>query len=184
MQNNQRDELSQRLRALREAVGEDVAITAKATGITTELYEKYESGESDIPISFLSAIATHFGVNVNALLTGSDARARVFSVTRAGRGPVVERRAQYHYEALAAGFAGKPMEPYRVTVEPGRADIVLNTHSGQEPNVALSGTLLVRVDGHDTILNKGDAIYYDSSRPHGMQALNDKPAVFIAVITS
>ena len=46
----------------------------------------------------------------------------------------------------------------------------------------LSGTLAVTIDGHELVLNEGDALFYDSLHPHGMKALNDKPAQFLAVI--
>ena len=180
---NEREAIGQRLRALREAVGETPAAAAAATGVDAARYEAYEAGVRDVPLSYLSTAAAHFRVEVGALLTGGDAHAHVFHVTRAGHGPVVERRRQYHYEALAAGFAGKAMEPYRVTVEPGQGPMQLNTHAGQELDVVLGGALLVRVDGHDSRLQAGDAIYFDAARPHGMQALNGAPATFLAVIT-
>ncbi len=180
---NEREAIAQRLRALREAVGESPAVVAAATAIDAGRYSEYEAGAHDVPLSYLSAVAAHFHVEVGALLTGGDAHARVFHVTRTGRGPVVERRRQYHYEALAAGFAGKAMEPYRVTVEPGRGPMQLNTHAGQELDVVLGGALLVRVDGHDSRLQAGDSIYFDATRPHGMQALDGAPATFLAVIT-
>ena len=47
----------------------------------------------------------------------------------------------------------------------------------------LRGTLKVQVAGHTEILHAGDAIYYDSSQPHGMIAVGGEPCEFIAVVT-
>ena len=40
----------------------------------------------------------------------------------------------------------------------------------------------MQLEGHTEILNEGDAIYYDSSRGHGMIAVGGKPCQFIAMI--
>lgn len=41
---------------------------------------------------------------------------------------------------------------------------------------------MVCIDGHEIVLNEGDSLYFDSSYSHGMKALNDKTAKFLAVI--
>ena len=34
--------------------------------------------------------------------------------------------------------------------------------------------MLLQIDGKDIILNEGDSIYFDASRPHGMKALDNE----------
>ena len=46
----------------------------------------------------------------------------------------------------------------------------------------LSGSLKVQVGDHTEILEEGDSIYYNSSLPHGMIAVNGKDCVFLAMI--
>jgi quercetin dioxygenase-like cupin family protein len=46
----------------------------------------------------------------------------------------------------------------------------------------LEGSMVLNINGKDLILGDGDSIYFDSSLPHGMKALNDKPVKFLAVI--
>jgi quercetin dioxygenase-like cupin family protein len=58
----------------------------------------------------------------------------------------------------------------------------LNTHSGQEFNLVLEGALQLRIAGNDIVLNEGDSIYFDATKPHGMKALNGNNARFLAVI--
>jgi mannose-6-phosphate isomerase-like protein (cupin superfamily) len=145
---------------------------------------RYETGAEDVPMSYLSRLAAFYQVEVTALLTGGDAHARVFHVTRKGGGPVVERRHAYHYEALGARFAGKTMEPFIVTVGPALDTPHLNTHPGQEFNYVLSGRLRLSVGGHETVLAPGDSIYFDASVPHGMRAEEGAEATFLAVITA
>jgi len=137
-----------------------------------------------VPMSYLTQLAAFYRVNTTVFLTGSDAHAQHFHVTRAGQGPVIERRKAYHYEAIGAGFTGKKMEAYMVRVEPNENPLRENTHPGQELNMVMEGRVLIRVAGHDLELATGDSIYFDATQPHGMKALDGKPAQFLAVINA
>lgn len=46
----------------------------------------------------------------------------------------------------------------------------------------LEGSMIVYIDGHHIVLNEGDSLYFDSSCSHGMKAVGDKPAKFLAII--
>lgn len=180
--NDQIKQIAERLRGLRDALDLSINEAAEKIGISKEDYEKYESGNSDIPMNFLFQVAQTFGVEISALISGDEARANAFFVTRKGTGVKVERTKAYKYQALAHGFRNAKAEPFEVTVEPSDNPIRLNTHPGQEFNLVLEGTLLLNVAGNDIILNEGDSIYFDSTKPHGMKALNGKNVRFLAVI--
>jgi len=181
---NQIQNLSIRLRGMREAAELTAKAVADATGVTEAQYADYEAGRADVPMSYLAQLAALYRVNTTVFLTGSDAHAQHFHVTRAGQGPVVERQKAYHYEALGAGFTGRKMEAYQVRVEPSGKPVNENTHPGQELDIVTEGRVLVRVAGHDIELATGDSIYFDATQPHGMKALDGKPAQFYAVINA
>ena len=183
--NENRNAMATRLSGARDAAGLSIEATAKALNLEATAHEAFESGATDLPMGLLPQIAALFGVAASALLTGGDSHARVFSVTRKGKGAVVARRKTYHYENLAAGFSGPRMEPFIVTVEPKPGEpFHLNSHTGQEFDLVMQGTLELMIDGSIVVLEAGDSIYFDASRPHGMRALNDRPACFLAVITA
>ena len=96
----------------------------------------------------------------------------------------MERTKEYKYELLAAGFIGRIADPFIVTVEPKPSGTVMhyNTHEGQEFHLVMEGRLLVNIEGKEWILNPGDSLYFDSSKPHGFLALDGKPARFLAMI--
>jgi quercetin dioxygenase-like cupin family protein len=181
---NQRLAIAERIRGLRDASDLLPEAVASETGVAAEEYARYEAGEADVPLSYLSVLAAFYGVDVTALLTGGDAHARTFHVTRRGRGPVIERRHMYHYEALGALFVGKVMEPFVVTVEPTLQETHLNTHPGQEFNYVLSGSLRLTIGGNTLTLEPGDSVYFNAATPHGMRAEGNAPATFLAVITA
>lgn len=180
---NQRDAIAERVRGLRDASDLAPEEVARETGVPPETYLKYESGEVDVPASYLPALSDFYKVPVGAILTGRDAHATVFHVTRKGTGPVVGRRNVYQYEALGAQFARKVMEPFVVTVPPTLQETHLNAHPGEEFNYVLAGRLQVTVGCNTVTLEPGDSIYFDSTVPHGMRAEGGEPATFLAVIT-
>ena len=184
MSDNRR-EIAARLRGAREASGLAIEAAAEALKLEAPAYAAFESGARDLPMGLLPQIAALFGVESSAILTGGDTHARVFSVTRRGKGAVVARRQAYHYENLAAGFAGPRMEPFIVTVDPKPDEpFHLNSHSGQEFDLVIRGTLELMIDGHTLVLGEGDSVYFDATRPHGMRALANRPARFLAIITA
>lgn len=182
--NQQIKEIAQRLYGLRDALELTTAQVANDCNLSENEYKAYESGHSDIPIGVLQAVCKHYGVEMTALLFGEEPTMNAFSLTRAGSGTAMERSKAYKYQSLAAGFVQRKADPFIVTVDPKPEEtpIHLNTHAGQEFNYVLEGTLLLNIDEKELILNQGDSIYFDSSKPHGMKALNNQPVRFLAII--
>lgn len=176
--------IAERIKDLREIAGLSIDELAKDFNIPVETYINYESGSVDIPVSFLYEVASKFNVELTAILTGDGPKLHSFSLVRNGTGVSVERRKQYKYQSLAFNFVHKKAEPFLVTVEPSddKASFNYNTHPGQEFNYVLEGSLKVIIDGHEVILEEGDSLFFDSGLPHGMKAINDKNAKFLAVI--
>lgn len=177
-------EIAARIRELREISGIPMADLAKEFGVSVEAYVQYESGDVDIPVSFLYEVAHKFNVELTEILTGGSPRLHTYSLVRAGKGVSMERSKQYQYQNLAYNFIHKKAEPFMVTVEPNGEEksVSTNTHPGQEFNYVLEGTLQIVVDGHELILNPGDSLFFDSGRPHGMKALNNQTVRFLAII--
>ena len=177
-------EIAVRIKELRELSDMSVAELAKRLNVSEDYIRSYVAGNEDISASKLFEISQIFDVDLSLLLTGNAPRMDVFTVTRAGQGVAVDRRKQYKYQALASNFASKKAEPFIVTVPPKGEDaqVSLNSHPGQEMDYILEGTLKVVIRGNEIILNPGDMIYYDSANPHGMAAIGDKPAKFLAII--
>ena len=178
------EEVANRLKGLRDALGLTIAEMASACSVDEELYEKFESAEADIPVSTLHRMARVFGVEITALMFGEEPKMNSYFVTRKGCGVSVERRNWYKYQSLAAGFANRAMEPFLVTVDPDSANrpVNLSPHDGQEFNYIESGCMELHVGGNVIELHEGDTIMFDARRPHGMRALGGTPLKFIAII--
>ncbi|MGB9927792.1 MAG: helix-turn-helix domain-containing protein [Methanosarcina sp.] len=177
-------EIATRVRELREISEIPTEDMAKYLEVSDETYQNYENGNEDIPASILFEIAHKLHVDMATLLTGEEPRMNIFTVTRNGKGVSVERRKQYKYQNLAEKFIHKKAEFFIVSVEPKPqgSKPETNSHPGQEFNYVLEGSLKVYIHNNEITLKEGDSIYFDSNYEHAMEALEGKPAKFLAVI--
>ena len=182
--NEQIKQIAERLRGLRDVLDLTPEEVAMACQMPVENYLEMESGNKDISVSALQQIARKYEVSLDVLMFGEEPKMSAYFLTRKGAGVSVERTKAYKYEALASGFRRRKADPFIVTVEPKPegTPLYLNSHQGQEFNMVMEGRLLHNIDGKDIVLNEGDSLYFDSTKPHGMQALDGKPVKFLAVI--
>ncbi len=183
---NKMAEVSQRIREMREILGFTVSDMARMTEVTEEEYLHYEGAEMDLPFSFLHKCSLAFGIDMKELLEGSPAKLVSYTVTRKGKGTQTAREEGIDIKNLAPFFRSKLAEPYFVTYEYSakkqNEPIHLTKHSGQEFDLVLKGKLKVQVGDHTEILEEGDSIYYNSSTPHGMVAVDGADCQFVAVV--
>lgn len=179
-------EIAQRIHGLRELMEIPEEEMARVVGMDPEEYLLHEKGERDFSFTFLYRCADRLGVDIVELLTGEGPHLSFYSIVRRGEGLDIRRRAGFRYEHLGYRFKNKLAEPFFVTApyleEEQDKPIHLSTHEGQEFDYIIEGQLKVQMEDHEEILNPGDAIYYDSSRGHGMIAVGGVPCKFLAVI--
>lgn len=177
-------QIGDRIKGLRDAF--DLSPEEMAHKLEVEIadYLQYEAGGRDISLSFLQRIEREFNVDLATLMFGTEPKMNSYSITRKDKGVSVERVSAYKYQSLTSGFTNNVAEVFVVTVEPKpmETDFYKSIHAGQEFNMILEGSMRLNINGKDLILGEGDSIYFDSSLPHGMKALNDKPVKFLAVI--
>ncbi|WP_029896660.1 helix-turn-helix domain-containing protein [Desulfohalovibrio reitneri] len=176
-------EIAPRLRALREAVGFTIQEMADKTESGPDEVARYESGEHEIPVSFLFKAAKACGVDTTELISGGEPHLRSYTLVRRDEGLSVDRRVSYDYKSLAYRFAGRKMEPFEVIAppkEPGEVEPA--HHPGQEFIYLLEGRLELTLGEKTVVLEPGDSLYFDSHTPHSLRGLDGKPARFIDVI--
>lgn len=179
-------EVAERIREMREIDGVSPEQMAQKTGVTLNEYLDYESGKRDFPFSFIHKCALAFGIGITDLLEGQSAHLSSYTVTRKGQGQQTAKENGIEIKSLAPLFRKKIAEPYWVKYDYDEklqnAPIQLATHSGQEFDLIVSGRLKVQVGDHVEYLSEGDSIYYNSSTPHGMIAVDGTDCLFVAVV--
>ena len=179
-------EMAIRIRELREVTRFTPAEMAEKTGVSVEEYLKCENGESDLNFAFIYRCALAFGVDVTDIIEGVSPTLTSYTLTRAGKGQIIDKAHGMEYYNLASSFQNRIAEPLYVhsaySEEAQHKDIQLTTHAGQECDLVISGHLMVQVGHHKEVLGPGDSIYYDSSTPHGMIAVQNEDCYFYAIV--
>ncbi len=181
-------EVAFRIREMREIAGYSVEEMAVKVDLTVEEYISYESGADDLPFSFIHKCAKVFGIGKTDLLEGRSSNLSSYTVTRKNQGKVISKDEDEGIEInhLALLFRNKLAEPYLAKYEYKEElqnkEIATTTHSGQEFDYVISGKLKIRVGKHTEVLQAGDSIYYRSSTPHGMIAVDGEDCTFLAVV--
>ena len=179
-------EVARRIREMREICGFTEEEMARKTEVSVNEYCQYETGVLDLPFSFIHKCALAFDLELTDLLEGRSAQLSSYTVTRKGQGQATAKEDGIEIQNLAPLFRKKLAEPYWVRYEydPSQQNkpIHLATHSGQEFDLVISGKLKVQVGDHVEVLGEGDSIYYNSSTPHGMIAVDGQDCVFCAVV--
>ena len=181
-------EMAGRIKTLREIVELTPAQMAEKTGVSVEEYIRCEQGKEDLNFAFLYRCALALGVDVTDIIEGSSPNLSTYMVTRKGEGQHIEHAHGMTYFNLAPRFKNRIANPLYVRAEYSEqaqySDIELTTHEGQECDIIIEGKLKVQVGEHIEVLSEGDSIYYNSSTPHGMIAVDGKDCLFYAIVLS
>ena len=178
----QLQEIGRRLSALRNISEMSPEAFCEKTGVTAQELAAYEKGEKDFSFSFLYNAARVLGVDVIDLMSGDSPRLSDWCFVRKGEGYAIDRRAAYKYNHLAFTFRNKKAEPFMVTAEPKDKKPALHSHDGQEFNWLVSGRMRFYIANSEYIMEPGDSVYFNSSIPHAMEALDNKPVQFLAIV--
>ena len=181
-------EVAGRIRELREISGFTMEEMAERTNLSVEEYKKCEEGSRNLSVAFLYRCTLSFGVDMGDLLEGRSPKLRSYALTRKGEGQRIEEAHHMIGYNLAADFRNRIGLPlymelkYRDGAE--YQDIELVTHEGQECDIVIKGRMKIQIGNRTEVLNPGDCIYYDSSTPHGMIAVDGEDCAFYAFVLS
>ncbi|MCL2164800.1 MAG: XRE family transcriptional regulator [Oscillospiraceae bacterium] len=177
------NEVALRLKELRESCGMEAGELAVQIGIPPDVYKSYEESGQDIPISVLYKVVNIFNVDLTELLTGSAPKLDAYCVVRDGEGLSIDRYPGYSFKSVAFNFLHRKMEPLIVDVEyeGDNAHTSLVTHTGQEFNYIIAGSIKLTLGKKEITLSTGDSCYFNPMIPHGQKAVSER-ARFLTVI--
>jgi transcriptional regulator with XRE-family HTH domain len=188
-------EMGDRLREARQARGLSLRGLAERLGVSPSLISQVETGRARPSVSTLYAIVTELGISLDELVY-PDARrpSKAPEPTEASEelsgasmpaGPV-QRATGRKSIRLASGVvwerlttASLPNVDFLyVTYEVGGAsspEHEFQRHGGQEWGYILTGKLGVSIGFDEYVLGPGDAVAFDSGRPHRLFCAGDEP---------
>ena len=175
-----------RIREMREILGYSTARMAELTDLSEDTYVSYESGTVDLPFTFMHKCAKVYGIEITDILEGHSAKLSGYTITRKGKALTTASEDGITIQDMAPLFRHKLATPYWVTYEYSeelqKLPINTVTHAGQEFDLVIKGTLKVQVGDNIEVLHEGDSIYYKSSTPHGMIAVDGEDCLFLAMV--
>lgn len=162
--------IAKRIRRYRKNLQWTLEDLSKVIGLSTGHLSQIENGDKTPPISTLTKIAYGLGITTSILITGEnyeDESGKISIGRHEKRMPVERVEAAPDALIQSFGFA-KPdrvMDTYVVTLGadfPAKAAM----HTGQEFVYTVEGIHKFYYDGKTYTLHSGDAIYFESNRPH------------------
>ena len=184
--NDKMREMAGRIKELREIENVSPEFMAEKCGVTVDEYLACERGEKELSFAFLYLCAGALSVNVTEIIEGISPKLKSYTVTRNGSGQKISSAHGMTYYNMAYAFQNRIADPLFVvsdySKEAQNKPIECTTHKGQECDLVIDGYLKVQVGNHTEVLGPGDSIYFDSSTPHGMIAVNGKSCLFYAIV--
>ena len=158
---------------------------ASVTGLSKGHLSQIENGEKTPPISTMTKIAFGLGTNIGTLISGEAVQSPSSKISigeKDRRMPIVHTEASPEslYESFGFSKPDRAMDAYVVTMGPEFPPKAM-MHVGQEFVYTLEGIQQLYYDGRTYTLNPGDAVYFESDRPHMGRSLGKKPATVLVV---
>ena len=182
----QKETLGDRIRQAREIHSLTIQELSDRTGIDADVLKRVEGNRMIPPLGDLVKLGKALETGMSYLVSpGTD---KAMTVLRADQRKEASRhlgkraeRYGYFYESLAPEKANRSMEPFIVTLTPSE-EVQPSTHDGQEFLFVLQGQMMVQVSGRKEYLEPGDAVYYDSSKPHFVKCVGGRETKILAVL--
>ena len=158
---------------------------SKHTGLSAAMLSKLERDVMHPTLPTLLRIALVFSVGLDYFFT-AEPKPVLEIVRRRDRLRFPDSpdasRAAYHFESLDFPVPRRAMNSYLAEFQPiGRKEVRPHEHAGAELLYVVAGKveLLAGEEAHE--LAAGDAVYFDSSVPHGYRRIGAKRAAALVV---
>jgi transcriptional regulator with XRE-family HTH domain len=174
-------ELGRRLRALRRKRGHSLGEVAEKTGISKSFLSLVEVGNSDISVGRLMRLTSFYDADLTDILPSLQSSS-----------PLIVRKEQQTMldspdegiRTLILGPTRRDLLAMRAHFAPGSETSEPRSHEGLEFALAVRGRMAIRIEGDpEIVLEEGEAVYFDSSRPHSYANAGRGEAELLSVST-
>ena len=175
------EEIGARIRNLREEKGLSREELSNLTGFDVGLLERIEKDEIQPQLGTVIKLSKALDSAFGRIVSGVGDK--IYSITRKDERKIISRstshrgsRKAYTYMSLAPEVKGRNMEALLVQLEEDPEEEI-SVHEGEEFIFVLDGVVKLKIgqDAHE--LQPGDSVYYLSTTPHHISALNGKAAI-------
>jgi transcriptional regulator with XRE-family HTH domain len=171
---------------LRKKIG--LVDLGKHTRLSASLLSQLENDKLTPTLPTLARIAMVFDVGLDYFFDNQRSQ-RAFTVTRASERLRFPDRPDnpvpaYFFEVLAYSAKEKRVSAYAAEFPARKPEEVReHFHDGWELVHVLSGSLIIRFEAEEHLLEAGDSAYFDALEPHAYRGNSDPPAQALIVTT-
>ncbi len=176
------NEIGVRLKGIRIQMKLSQRQLARQSGVANATISQVEAGKINPTVSMLKKILDGFPISLGDFFADKfEARDRVFfrsaDLTEIADGGV-------SYRQVGANLTNRAIQLLKECYQPGAGTGKhAITHEGEECGIILSGRLEVTVGDETSILRRGDAYYFKSTRPHQFRNSGSEPCELITACT-
>ena len=175
-----------KIRALRLGKKLALAQLGEHTGLSPAMLSKIERGLLFPTLPTLLRIALVFGVGLDHFFVENEDRPSVSVIRRKDRLRLPDRPGKeppsYFFESLDFPVTDRKMEAYLAEFPEASTPSQPHQHDGAELIYVVKGRLAVDVDGEESVLDEGDAIYFDPAAPHSYRREGRTTCTAIVVV--
>ena len=149
------------------------------------MLSKIETGQLFPTLPTLLRIALVFGVGLENFFVEIPDRPAKAVIRKSDRlrlpSQPDQQQPAYFFESLNFPVTGRRIEAYLATFPENADASSMHNHAGEELIYVFTGKLAVKFDDETTVLDDGDALYFDSSAPHNYRCEGSSTCVAIIV---
>lgn len=168
------EQIGPRLRAARRARGWSLDELAARSGVSPSTLSRLESGKRQAALELLLPVIRQLGVRVDDLLAPPPADPRVHRAVERRDGMVVAPLTLEH----------SPVQTFKMTLPPRGTAPAPRVHDGYEWLYVLSGSVRLVLDERTHVVERGEAVEFDTRSPHSLSATEDGPAEVISIFSA
>jgi len=162
-----------RLRAARRDRRLTLDELAARAGMSPSTLSRLESGKRQAALELLVPLVRELGIRIDDLLS------------RAPADPRVHRRVERRNGVVVAPLTLEqaPVHAFKVVFPPAADAPPSGVHDGFEWLLVLTGRVRLVLDGHEHVVEPGEAAEFDTRTPHSLSATADGPAELVSIFS-
>jgi len=178
--------LGEKIRRLRLRKSMGLVELGRHTGLSAAMLSKLENNHVVPTLQTLSRIALVFSIGLDHFFTDPGKHTTI-AVTRSAERMDFDEKLDtkevlYSFQCLDYPATERKSSAYLSSFKANKLeDVPLHTHEGYEFIFVLTGTLGLKVEGEEVILNSADTAYFNARLPHGYRKIGEPECSAIVV---
>lgn len=178
--------MSIQLKLLRKKLGITLEVLAEKSGMTKSYLSKVERGLSTPSIATALKLAKALNVKVEEMFSSEPNPMDSYSLVRSHeRQSLGKNDTSPGYAVLARHISDRSLLPF-IIYPPSEftVDKTFKEHTGEEFLFVHEGQVEVDFVNEKLLLGRGDALHFNSQKPHRLRSVGDIPAELLVIVHS